>query len=1102
MFRLASPIEDLKTHYDVVVIGSGYGGSIAASRLSRAGRGVCILERGREIQPGEYPVSPEGFLKEVQTDTPLGRTGSKTGMYDLHVNEDINVLVGCGLGGTSLINANVSIQPDARVFEDPAWPAALRADVGTLLKDGYDQARTMLKPNPYPADLPQLGKQKALQTSAEKTGGGYHLLDVNVTFTEPENGTNHVGVEQHKCTQCGDCFTGCNHHAKNTLIMNYLPDAKNHGAQIFTETAVSRIERNGDGWTVYFDTMGSGREGFAAPPMFVTADIVILSAGVLGSTEILLRSRQAGVATSDRLGECFSGNGDFVGVGYSCDEEIEGVGYGADSGEGRDFVGPTITAVIDRRTPEKNLADGFVLEEGAIAGPIVDLLSPVLVMSSGLTALKHTPAEALNRTQTYLVMAHDDSKGKIVLENDSARVVWPGVGKQPIFTAVNDAMAAATHAIGGEHIPCPTWKGITHHNLITVHPLGGCAMAEDAAGGVVNHKGQVFSGARGTDVYANLYVSDGAIIPRSLGVNPLFTISALAERSCALLLREHFGQSPSYDLPPVKRQDVPPAGIGVHFTETMKGSVTIAGKGESPFQFILTIHSDNVDAMIADAKHQARMIGNVISPVLSKNPLMVTEGVFNLFSANPDQPDSRKMEYTMRMTSLEGQTFYFYGWKDVHKNTMSGADFWKGTSTLFVTVYDADRKELGTGVLRILPKDFSHQLTTIRILNAPTVTASLEANGRFTKFFFGSLANVYGLFAGITAKTSSMGDTIARQARPLKLPHPEVHYFNTEDNVELELTRFQAGSKGPVILAPGFGTSTLAFTTDTVDQNLPEFLAAQGYDIWLFDYRASPALAASKTQFTMDDVARYDWPAAVQKVIDVTGVSNGVEVVAHCMGSMTLQMALLSGLKNVRFAFCSAVGLYPFASAVNRLKEFLRLGEITSALGFGSMTTTYTGSFWDKIVELALLTYPTKEPCQSPVCRRIIGIYGEVFHHLNLNENTHEAIVEMFGVGNVTSFKHILRIFGAQKLVDSKGGDTYLPNLPGMTTPITYMHGELNRMFAIDGTKKAFAELCATNGPERYRMITLDNYAHMDAFIGKDSAQDVFPFVLEELDKH
>jgi cholesterol oxidase len=1101
MVRLASPIEGLKTHYDVAVIGSGYGGSIAASRLSRAGRAVCIFERGREIQPGEYPVSPEAFLKEVQTDTPQGRVGARTGMYDLHVNPDINVLVGCGLGGTSLINANVSIQPEPRVFEDAAWPAALRADVGTLLKDGYDQARNMLKPNPYPADLPQLSKQKALQESAEKTGGEYRLLDVNVTFAEPENATNHVGVEQHKCTQCGDCFTGCNHQAKNTLLMNYLPDAKNHGAQIFTETAVSRIERNGNGWTVYFDVVGAGRAGFAAPPLFVTADIVILSAGVLGSTEILLRSRQAGLAASDRLGDCFSGNGDFVGVGYSCDEEIEGVGYGANSPEGRDSAGPTITAVIDRRN-QPNLADGYVLEEGSIAGPIADLLSPVLVASSGLTAFKHLPAEALKRTQTYLVMAHDDSKGKIVLQDDRARVVWPGVGTQPIFTAVNGAMAAATHAIGGEHIPTPTWKAITHNNLITVHPLGGCAMAEDAAGGVVNHKGQVFSGALGSDVYANLYVSDGAIIPRSLGVNPLFTISALAERNCVLLLQEHYKQLPSYDLPPVARQEAPPATIGVHFTETMKGSVTLTGQGESPFQFILTIHSDNVDAMISDPKHQARMIGNVISPVLSKNPLMVTEGTFNLFSANPDQPDSKKMEYRMKMTSLEGQTFYFYGWKNVHKDTMSGSDFWRDTTTLFITIYDVDKKELGTGILRILEKDFTHQLTTIQILNAPSKTAALEANARFTKFFFSSLADVYGLFTGITSKTSSMGVTIARDARPLKLPPPEVHYFKTEDNVELELTRYHAGSKGPVILAPGFGTSTLAFTTDTVDTNLPESLAAQGYDVWLFDYRASPVLAASSTQFTMDDVAKYDWPAAVKLVTEVTGVTDGVEVVAHCMGSMTLQMALLSGLKGVRFAFCSAVGLYPFASAVNRLKEFFRLSEITKFVGFKTMTTTYTGSFWDKVVELALLAYPTKEPCQSPVCRRIIGIYGEVFHHLNLNETTHEAIVEIFGVGNVTSFEHILRIFGAQKLVDSKGGDTYLPNLPGMTTPITYMHGELNRMFSIDGTKKAFAELCATNGPERYRMITLDTYAHMDAFIGQDSAKDVFPFVLEELDKH
>lgn len=121
MTRLSKSLAELKDHYAVVVVGSGYGGSIAASRLARAGKSVCLLERGKEIQPGEFPRTlPEG-AKEMQIDVP-GRLakpdGSRTALYDFRMNDDINVFVGCGLGGTSLVNANVALTPEKRVFED------------------------------------------------------------------------------------------------------------------------------------------------------------------------------------------------------------------------------------------------------------------------------------------------------------------------------------------------------------------------------------------------------------------------------------------------------------------------------------------------------------------------------------------------------------------------------------------------------------------------------------------------------------------------------------------------------------------------------------------------------------------------------------------------------------------------------------------------------------------------------------------------------------------------------------------------------------------------------------------------------------------------
>ena len=336
MSRLSSSITDLPPRAEVVVVGSGYGAAIAASRLARAGRDVVILERGREFRPGEYPDTPAKAAGEMQFDLPepdhdgRAHVGSPTGLYDFRVNKDINVFVGCGLGGTSLVNANVSLRAEPRVFLDPAWPAAIREDGGASLEPGYKLAEQMLKPVPLPEGSPALPKLAALEKMsgpfrAGVAGARFYRPPINVNFDV--SGDNHVGVHQEPCNGCGDCVTGCNTGAKNTLLMNYLPDAWNHGARIFTEVSVRWIERKPNGWLVRCHLLGLGREAFDAPTFDLEADVVILGAGTLGSTEILLRSREHGLALSDRLGRGFTGNGDALGFAYNCDEEVRGVGW-------------------------------------------------------------------------------------------------------------------------------------------------------------------------------------------------------------------------------------------------------------------------------------------------------------------------------------------------------------------------------------------------------------------------------------------------------------------------------------------------------------------------------------------------------------------------------------------------------------------------------------------------------------------------------------------------------------------------------------------------------------------------------------------------------
>jgi cholesterol oxidase len=556
MDRLSSPIEEIKDHYPVIVVGSGYGGAIAASRLARAGQQVCVLERGREIHPGAFPRNEEETIRETQTNLPLTHVGRQSALYDLHVNDDMTVLVGCGLGGTSLINANVALRPDPRVFDDSRWPQAFRDDIDGRLEEGFRHAEEMLKPLPYPEENPELPKLDALRESGEALNTACRRVPINVTFT---NGVNHVGVEQKACVFCGDCVAGCNYWAKNTTLMNYLPDARNHNAEFFTLVSVRTVERLGDRWLVHYEALNPDQEELEGTTASVSADIVILAAGTLGTVEILLRSEAAGLPLSSRLGHDFSGNGDVGGIAYNADQAINAIGFGPNDLGVIDPVGPTIAGLIDMRS-EADLEDGVVIEEGAIQGSLADGL-PLALAKSALLAGKDTDRGLIDRVReikrvieslvrgsyhgavhhsmVFLVMAHDDSGGRLTLENDRIRINWPGIGDLPFVKNVNGYLLKATRALGGTFVENPLWRRLPSRNMVSAHPLGGCIMAEEAGQGVVNHKGQVFSGDSGTDVHPGLYVCDGALIPRSLGANPLLTISAVAERNCALLAEDN-----------------------------------------------------------------------------------------------------------------------------------------------------------------------------------------------------------------------------------------------------------------------------------------------------------------------------------------------------------------------------------------------------------------------------------------------------------------------------------------------------------------------------------------------------------------------------------
>ena len=572
---LSIPFPDDGKPWDAVIVGSGYGGGVAAARLASSARRVLVLERGREIAPGEYPANGTEALEAFQVHLadgdgeggPDGPIGPPDGLFDVRMGPQMSVLVGCGLGGTSLINANVAEEPDPRVFA--SWPKPFRDDP-TCLAPFIKQARRMLGVTEYPRSR-KLRRLEALERAADAMNAPVRRAKIAVTF---KNGPNAAGYSQRACVECGNCVSGCNYDAKNTVLVNYLVEAHRRGATIVTQARVDHVHRVDDGeWTVEF--------AIGETVHRVRSAVVVLGAGAIGSTEILLRSRARGLALSDRLAEGVSGNGDIWAFAYDAaitdpkheaGAPVYGVGTNrTDLGShpARDEAhrpGPTITGLIDLRDPTRPLENGVVLEDGAMPGALASAYAFAFPAMAALVgdpyrfdpvrrlegaaahadALKKRPFDPgaavrvgpVSRTLPLLGMAHDDAKGRIELAGERGAVVhWPRAGSDPGIERCTRAAQRVSDAVKADFLPNPIWQDTMGRRVLSVHPLGGCTMGDHAEQGVVDAHGRVFRGTEANGgVHDGLYVVDGSSLPGSVGINPMLTITAVAERAVAGLM--------------------------------------------------------------------------------------------------------------------------------------------------------------------------------------------------------------------------------------------------------------------------------------------------------------------------------------------------------------------------------------------------------------------------------------------------------------------------------------------------------------------------------------------------------------------------------------
>ena len=583
---------------------------------------------------------------------------------------------------------------------------------------------------------------------------------------------------------------------------------------------------------------------------------------------------------------------------------------------------------------------------------------------------------------------------------------------------------------------------------------------------------------------------------------------------------------------------------GISFTETMHGFVSDAGvpntappweRVSDPFdiaaaegrsagdpnviEFRLTISTDDVHRLTNDPTHLAAASGTVTCPLVSSGEMTVSDGRFALLPADAVEVDTWLMTYDLTLERADGPALHLEGKKYLRQTP--GSSPWTDLTTLYVTISGEDGHDVARGVMTLDVQDLIRQASTLAVTQKPGwfnrigfLRRAIETTflGGVASFFGTTVLAAYGGLLADLDDSERLTDQ-ARRRRPINAPEPVVQRIPASDGCWLKLYRYcpdPAGGRPPVILAPGFSVNASSFATDTVDENLVEFLCRNGYDVWLFAYRGSPDSGSSTRPFTIDDIARRDWPAAVAHVSEVTG--QEVQIVAHCVASMTVLMALLDGMTGVRSVICSQTTLHPIVGWLNDLKADIGLAALLHRVDLPSLgidmrhkVNLVPGtSRADHVLDVACWTVPVPsgEACTNPLCRRVFALWGPSYTHAQLGPTTHTALREMFGEVSTTPLEQLSAIVSGGVVVDAQGRDTYLPNVANLALPVDFVAGARNQFFSPESSQRTFDWLVAHNGPTFYTRNVFPDYAHMDFWIGRRANVDIFPYVLARLEAH
>ncbi|KAL3642697.1 hypothetical protein CASFOL_013512 [Castilleja foliolosa] len=1072
--------------YDAVVVGSGYGGSVAACRMSMAGFKVCLLEKGRKWEARDFPTDCFEMLSAVRLENRnLGLDlGSKHALFQLHVQGDALAATACGLGGGSLVNAGVMLPTTVRARRDPKWPKQWEEDWDTCEASASEMLRVQSVPTKF-------WNSKIMEGIV---GPEYDKdpIKLSVNFDIEKLSDSRANGS---CLACGNCLSGCPYNAKNSTDKTYLVSAIQAGCTIKTECEVQYIVRN------YRDDSCKDDGGFKrrSPSRrwlvflnefhYIEADIVILSAGVFGTAKILFQSQLRGLRVSHKLGSGLSCNGNYVAYLARSPARLNASGLDKKHFPNIAFQerpGPSISSSYTSSL-------GFTIQSAVIPKSYPSFLFKGITtyecqsvhgfLYNFTYLLKHVLS--LNQGQDMVLNAigHDDANGKIKFEKDTNQISFHPPHDRLLPRKV-EALRKLAKKLGGVLF-------VPRLRSTSVHLLGGCVASQDLSSGVCDPDGKVFDTSSPTGTYPGLYICDASLIPCSIGINPCLTIASAAEHVSRRLVRDNINDNVKNVGIFVVGEETKRCNSIVTTTEIMRGQV-----GGMACTAYLKLRFDDI--------LRGEVGGYIECRAIETDKMYVIRGEVDLCVTDVKTPYTQYMHYYLVVGASSGSRYVLEGRKIMNPYLL-GMYVWRESTTLNVTLRKiSDNMMVDEETMCVKGK--------LRVSLFELVKSICALRGGYDrfKFIYRLMESLFRTYIVQAPRGSLIHSTPTNLARPEPYPNSTTHEIKTEDDLTIHCQHWECSQlkqdkrKYPVLLINGYATESYCLPTEKND--LIRTLLKDGHDVWLLHARVHWSICSN--QFSVEDIGKFDIPAAMNKIIEFYGESIKVHVIAHCVGGLAIHISLMGGHVSAEYIAslcCTNSSMFYKLTISSSVKMWLPLVPMSMAIlgkkNILPMLQESTTSFRHRLLKSIARLMPRYEKCPFDECQVFSGIFGNAYWHENISNAMHHWMnKENLPKLPMSAFRHLRKICNAGFIVDRNGNNSYLIHPERMALPTLYMSGGRTLLVTPETSFLANKYMKMHQPGYRHERVVVDGFGHSDLLIGEKSDEIVFPHVLKHVE--